>query len=269
MRTASGMGRLRRAERAESQASRPGRAIVLGCAIDRLDMAGMVRRIDGVIADRGFAQHAAINAAKLVAMRDDRELERIVRTCELVSADGQSIIWASHILGDPLPARVTGIDLMQELLTLAERRGYRVFLLGARHEVLERALARLRDRHPRLVVAGARDGYFSAEDAAAVAAEVAAHRPDMVFVAMPSPRKEYWLNRYGRGLGAPFVMGVGGSVDVLAGDVRRAPAPVQRLGLEWLFRLCQEPRRLGGRYVSTNSRFIACVCSELARRIAR
>jgi N-acetylglucosaminyldiphosphoundecaprenol N-acetyl-beta-D-mannosaminyltransferase len=244
----------------------PSRASVLGCSIDRLDMAGMVARIDRIIAERGFAQHAAINAAKIVAMREDGELERIVRGCELVSADGQSIVWASRLLQDPLPTRVAGIDLMQELLALAERRGYRVFILGAKEDVLGRALARIHDRHPQLVVAGARDGYFDEADSAAVAREVAAHRPDIVFVAMPSPRKEYWLGRHGRSLGAPFVMGVGGSVDVLAGEVRRAPRIVQRLGLEWLFRLVQEPRRLLRRYLSTNMRFVLYVLGELLAR---
>jgi N-acetylglucosaminyldiphosphoundecaprenol N-acetyl-beta-D-mannosaminyltransferase len=242
------------------------RASVLGCDIDRVDMPGMVERIDRVIATRGFAQHAAINAAKIVAMREDAELERIVRGCELVSADGQSVVWASRVLGDPLPTRVAGIDLMQELLALAEDRGYRVFILGARDDVLARAIERVRGRHPRLVVAGARDGYFSDADAAAVAVEVASYRPDIVFVAMPSPRKEYWLGRHGRKLGAPFVMGVGGSVDVLAGHVRRAPVVMQRLGLEWLFRLAQEPRRLLGRYASTNTRFVVYVARELLRR---
>ena len=248
----------RRAVTAGGAAQRADRACVLGCEIDRLDMAEMLDRIDRTIATRGFAQHAAVNAAKVVAMRQDRELERIVGGCEFVSADGQSIVWASRVLS----------DLMQELLELAERRGYRVFILGAKEDVLARALASIRDRHPRLIVAGARDGYFSDEDAAAVADEVAAHRPDIVFVAMPSPRKEYWLGRYGRRLGAPFVMGVGGSVDVLAGQVRRAPVLMQRLGLEWLFRMIQEPRRLFGRYLSTNTRFVAYVIGELARRVA-
>jgi N-acetylglucosaminyldiphosphoundecaprenol N-acetyl-beta-D-mannosaminyltransferase len=244
----------------------PSRASVLGCSIDRLDMAGMVARIDRIIAERGFAQHAAINAAKIVAMREDGELERIVRGCELVSADGQSIVWASRLLQDPLPTRVAGIDLMQELLALAERRGYRVFILGAKDDVLARAIQRIRERHPKLIVAGARDGYFSDEDAAAVADDVASYRPDIVFVAMPSPRKEYWLGHHGRRLGAPFVMGVGGSVDVLAGHVRRAPVVLQRLGLEWSYRLAQEPRRLFGRYLSTNTRFIAYVAREAVRR---
>jgi N-acetylglucosaminyldiphosphoundecaprenol N-acetyl-beta-D-mannosaminyltransferase len=232
-------------------------------------MDATVDRIDHVIASGGFAQHAAVNAAKLVAMRQDSELERIVEGCELVSADGQSVVWASRILGDPLPTRVAGIDLMEELLALAERRGYRISILGARNAVLVRALVRIRERYPRLTVAGTRDGYFSDKDAAAVAAEIAAHRPDIVFVAMPSPRKEYWLGHYGRRLEAPFVMGVGGSVDVLAGHVQRAPKIMQRLGLEWAFRLAQEPRRLLRRYVSTNTRFLAYVLRELAARAAR
>jgi N-acetylglucosaminyldiphosphoundecaprenol N-acetyl-beta-D-mannosaminyltransferase len=249
--------------------ARRGRASVLGCAIDRENMAEMVARIDIVIAHGGFAQHAAINAAKIVAMREDPELERIIGRCELVSADGQSVVWASRILRDPLPARVAGIDLMQELLALAERRGYRVFILGAKRDVLATALRHIKQRHPELSVAGIRDGYFSDEDAAAVAAEVAAHRPDVVFVAMSSPRKEYWLGQYGHRLGAPFVMGVGGSVDVLAGHVRRAPVVLQRLGLEWIFRLAQEPRRLFGRYLSTNTRFVIYVLRELVHRVVR
>lgn len=250
-------------------ASPPDRVAMLGCTIDRADMEQTVARVDATIAGGGFAHHASINAAKLVAMQSDSELRRIIAGCELVSADGQAVVWAARLLGDPLPARVTGIDLMQELLALAERRGYRVFILGARAHVLARAMQRIRERHPGLAIAGTRDGYFPEEEAEAVAREVAAGQPDIVFVAMPSPRKEYWVGRYGRGLGAPFVMGVGGSVDVLAGRVRRAPPVLQRLGLEWLFRLAQEPRRLLGRYARTNSKFAALLLAELVRRRGR
>jgi N-acetylglucosaminyldiphosphoundecaprenol N-acetyl-beta-D-mannosaminyltransferase len=251
-------------------ASRPSdRAALLGCEIDRLDMSAMVAQVDAIIARGGFARHASVNAAKVVAMRQDPQLRRIVSDCELVSADGQPVVWAASLLGDPLPGRVAGIDLMQELIALAERRGYRVFVLGARADVLAEALRRIRARHPRLAIAGARDGYFSDDDSAAVAGEIAAHRPDMVFIALPSPRKEYWLSHHGRRLGAPFVMGVGGAVDVLAGRVRRAPTVLQRLGLEWLFRLLQEPRRLLSRYLATNTRFVLLLLTEVGRQRAR
>ena len=232
------------------------RADILGCAIDRLDLSGALAAVEDTIATRSYTQHMAINAAKLVAMREDPKLCGIVDGCGLVTADGQSIVWASRLLGDPLPERVAGIDLMQALLGLAERRGYRVYFLGARSDVLSRALERLRARFPGLQIAGARNGYFADEDADEVCSAIRASRPDILFVAMSSPRKEYFLGEFGPALGAPFVMGVGGSIDVIAGITRRAPVTLQRLGMEWLFRLAQEPRRMFRRYAVTNTRFL-------------
>jgi N-acetylglucosaminyldiphosphoundecaprenol N-acetyl-beta-D-mannosaminyltransferase len=247
-------------------AGRRDRVAVVGCHIDRVDMRQAVQRVDAAIAEHRYTQHVAINAAKIVALRNDPQLRSIVDQCAFATADGQSVVWASRLLGQPLPCRVAGIDLMQELLALAERRGYRVFIVGASADVLREAEARIRRRHPRLCIAGTRDGYFSDDEAGDVAAEVASHRPDIVFVAMPSPRKEYWLAEHGPGLGAAFVMGVGGSVDVIAGRARRAPALLQQTGLEWLFRLVQEPRRLFRRYLSTNVRFVAYVIEDLLMR---
>jgi N-acetylglucosaminyldiphosphoundecaprenol N-acetyl-beta-D-mannosaminyltransferase len=235
------------------------RVTVLGCPIDRMSMQDTLGAIESAIAGRRYTQHMAVNAAKLVAMRDDPKLCQIIDGCGLVNADGQSVVWASRLLGDPLPERVAGIDLMDALLELAERRGYRVYFLGARAEVLDRAVERLLKRYPDLRVAGARDGYFSDDEGPDVCDAIRASRADILFVAMSSPRKEYFLGEYGPEMGAPFVMGVGGSIDVIAGMTRRAPAAWQRLGLEWLFRLLQEPRRMFRRYAVTNTRFIALV----------
>ena len=239
------------------------RAQVLGCAIDRVDMSEAARRCDRFIRERAGAQHMAINAAKIVAARHDPELRALIAHCELITADGQSVVWASRLLGDPLPARVAGIDLMLELLALAEARGYRVYLLGARPETLRMALQRLRERHPRLVVAGYRDGYFSDEEEPFVAAEIRAARADLLFVGMPTPRKEYFIGRWGPELGVAFSMGVGGAIDVVAGVTRRAPRLLQRMGLEWAFRLAQEPRRLMRRYMVTNSEFVALTLHDV------
>jgi N-acetylglucosaminyldiphosphoundecaprenol N-acetyl-beta-D-mannosaminyltransferase len=244
------------------------RALVLGCAIDRLDMQQTLERIEALIAERSFAQHVAINAAKIVAMHNDPALREVIERCELVSADGQAVVWASRLLGDPLPERVAGIDLMHELLALAERRGLRVYILGAQPQVLARAVDRIRRRHPKLKLVGARDGYFSAADDAAVAEEVRLARPDVLFVAMSSPRKEFFLGRYGRQIDVPFVMGVGGAVDVIAGVTRRAPRLWQQAGFEWLYRLLQEPRRLSGRYLSTNIAFGFLLARGVLARIA-
>jgi N-acetylglucosaminyldiphosphoundecaprenol N-acetyl-beta-D-mannosaminyltransferase len=239
------------------------RADILGCSIDRLSMTDTLAAVEGAIAASRYTQHMAINAAKLVAMHDDPTLCEIIDGCGLVSADGQSVVWASRLLRDPLPERVAGIDLMERLLALAAERGYRVYFLGARAEVLEHAVKRLRERYPGLQVAGTRDGYFTDDETPQVCDAIRASHPDVLFVAMSSPRKEYFLGEYGPDLGAPFVMGVGGSIDVIAGITRRAPAAWQRLGLEWLFRLLQEPRRMFRRYAVTNTRFIALICLSI------
>jgi N-acetylglucosaminyldiphosphoundecaprenol N-acetyl-beta-D-mannosaminyltransferase len=235
------------------------RADILGCSIDRLNLADTLSEVEQVIATGSFTQHMSINAAKLVAMHHDPKLSAIVDACGLVNADGQSVVWASRLLGDPLPERVAGIDLMEALLALAEQRGYRVYFLGARADVLALAVQRLCEKYPALEVAGTRDGYYAEEESADVAAEIRASRADILFVAMSSPRKEYFLGEYGEDLGVPFVMGVGGSVDVAAGITRRAPLIWQRLGVEWLFRLLQEPRRMFRRYAVTNARFMVLV----------
>lgn len=243
------------------------RAVVLDCAIDRCDMRQTVDRCAEIIEAGSFAQQVSINAAKLVAMRGNPELRTAIEASAIASADGQSVVWASRLLGDPLPERVAGIDLMEELMALAEQRGYGVYVLGARREVLETAIGRLRERFPGLRIAGYRDGYFVDEQDAEVAAEVRAAGAQILFVAISSPRKEKWLAEHGRSLGVPLVMGVGGAIDVVAGATRRAPRGWQKLGLEWLYRLMQEPRRMMRRYLVSNLRFGALVARDWVRRL--
>lgn len=243
------------------------RAVVLGCAIDRLDMAATLECCRSAIEEQRYTQHVSINAAKLVSCKRQPELQEIIEHAELVSADGQSVVWASQLLGDPLPERVAGIDLMHTLIALAEREGYGVYILGARSEVLEAAVQRLRHMHPRLRVAGYRDGYFSDDESAEVAAAIRRSDAQILFVAMSSPRKEHWLGEYGPTLDVPFVMGVGGSIDVVAGVTRRAPQRWQRLGLEWLYRFLQEPRRMFRRYLVTNVRFSVMVARGMGARV--
>jgi N-acetylglucosaminyldiphosphoundecaprenol N-acetyl-beta-D-mannosaminyltransferase len=244
----------------------PGRARILGVDIDRLDMDETVRRCAELIDSGGPVQHVSVNVAKIVAVRDDERLRGIVERCHLVSVDGQPVVWASKALRDPLPERVAGIDLMFRMLGLAEERGYRVYVLGAKQEVLETAVARLAERYPRLTIAGYHHGYFAEEDSAAVCEAVRAAEPHILLVAMSSPRKEYWLADHAVELGVPFSMGVGGSIDVVAGLTKRAPDLMQRLGLEWFYRFVQEPRRLGPRYLRTNARFGGLFVRELFTR---
>ena len=243
------------------------RAIVLDCAIDRLDMTQTLARCQAIVERGVFAEQVSINAAKLVMLRHDPELRDVVNQCELVNADGQSVVWASRLLGDPLPERVAGIDLMHALIAMAEREDWGVYVLGARHEVLETAVQRLRQTHPRLRLLGYRDGYFADDEGPDVAAAIRDSGAQILFVAMSSPRKEYWLGKHGPTLNVPLVMGVGGSIDVVAGVTRRAPARWQQLGMEWLYRLLQEPRRMFRRYLVTNVRFTILVAQGMSARV--
>jgi N-acetylglucosaminyldiphosphoundecaprenol N-acetyl-beta-D-mannosaminyltransferase len=164
---------------------------------------------------------------------------------------------------------VAGADLMQELLGRSARRGYSVYLFGATEDVVEECVARAKQRHPGLIVAGYRNGYFKPDDEAAIVAAIRDARPDILFLGFGSPKKEYFMKEHHRALGVPFVMGVGGTFDVLAGRVPRAPRWMQRSGLEWSYRLAQEPRRMWKRYLISNTRFLSLVARDLWRRHVR
>lgn len=209
----------------------------------------------------------SLNAAKVVLARDDERLARILDAAPLVNADGQSIVWASRLLGAPLPERVAGIDLMFRLLSIAEDEGFRVYFLGSRPEVLATAIERLGIRYPELRIAGHHHGYFGEAETESVCADVNASKADMLFVAMSSPKKEYWVEEAAPLLEVPLIVGVGGSLDVVAGKVSRAPAWMQKAGLEWLFRFLQEPRRMWRRYTVTNARFVALVAAAVWTRL--
>lgn len=221
---------------------------VLGCAVDNLSMAETLDRIGELIATGRPHQHVVINADKVVKAARDPALARIIANCDLVNADGMPVVWASRVLGQPLKERVTGVDLFFRLLERAERSGWRVYFLGARREVVDEVVRRATARHPGLRVAGSHDGYWTAADEDALVARIAESRADILFVAIPSPRKEEFLARHQARMKVPFAMGVGGTFDVAAGRVKRAPRWMQDSGLEWFYRFLQEPRRMFRRY---------------------
>jgi N-acetylglucosaminyldiphosphoundecaprenol N-acetyl-beta-D-mannosaminyltransferase len=241
---------------------------LFGIDVDPLTMGQAVRRCTDVVERGDYLSVGVVNAAKVVAMHKSERLRQAVRGCGLVLADGQSVVWASRMLGSPLPERVAGIDLFLQLLGRASARGYRVYFLGAQPDVLSRMLTQARQRYPGLTVAGARDGYFRPDDEPAVAAGIRSCGADLLFIGMSSPKKEMFVSQWGDRTGAGVVHGVGGSFDILAGRTRRAPAWCQQRGLEWLYRACQEPGRLGPRYLTTNSSFLALVAREMMRRRA-
>ena len=223
-------------------------------AVDAITLEQTADAVRSMLSSNRPHQHVVLNAAKVVEMDRDPELRRVVQSCDLVNADGMAVVWASRILGVPLPERVAGIDLFDRLVRLAYEDGRSVFFLGATDEVVAAMAEIFAHRFPGLRVAGYRNGYW--KDDTEVIAEVRAAAPDLLFLAIPSPRKEFWLNAHLQELNVPFVMGVGGSFDVVAGKVSRAPRWMQRVGLEWSWRLIQEPRKMWRRYLFTNTTFI-------------
>jgi N-acetylglucosaminyldiphosphoundecaprenol N-acetyl-beta-D-mannosaminyltransferase len=245
----------------------------LGSPIDLLTMQETMHVIENAVRyrtarSRAF-RHVVINVAKLVACRRNHTLRQDLESADLVNVDGMGVVWGARLCGIPVPERVTGIDLMDALLMLASKKGYRVYFLGARRDVLERAIAEMRRRYTGLQIAGYHHGYYASQQEAEVVALIAEARVDMLFVALPTPRKERFTMRNAHLLGVPFIMGVGGSIDVIAGRVRRAPSPLQAAGLEWAYRLVQEPWRLGGRYLVTNTIFLGLLIGALSQRFIR
>jgi len=227
---------------------------LLGVPIDALTMQEVLDRVDKTIVARGHLRIGIVNAAKLVHMRRDVTLRADVRSCDLVLADGVPVVWASRLLGRPLPERVAGIDLMLGMLRRGNQTGYRVYCLGASEGVLATAVTRIAREYRGVRLVGHHHGYFTPQEEPALVAAIAGAQPDILLVGISSPKKERFLARWGDQLGVPVRHGVGGSFDVLAGKVRRAPLAWQRLGLEWLYRVKQEPRRLWRRCVPTPTR---------------
>lgn len=248
-----------------SESAFPERVEVMGVPVDPWSMAQTVERTRQLVEEGSFAHLIGVNADKVLQMRDDPEIDSIVRRCEIVNADGASMVMAARRLGVEVPERVAGIDLMWELCALAQREGYRVCLVGAKREVVEKTKEVLEERYPGIDVAWARDGYFPEEAFDEVGAELAEHRPQVTFIGITSPKKERLIERFrALGLKGAYV-GVGGSFDVVSGNIPRAPMWMRRARLEWLFRMMQEPGRLAKRYLVGNARFMRLLRAEEKR----
>jgi N-acetylglucosaminyldiphosphoundecaprenol N-acetyl-beta-D-mannosaminyltransferase len=243
------------------------RITLMGCQIDNLSMEETLHRVEGFILDGTPHQHVVVNVDKLVKASRDPGLRAIINDCALVNVDGMPVVWAARLLGRPLKERVAGVDLFEALMRRAGEKGWRVFLLGAREEVVGAVAALYQRRYPRLQVAGWRNGYWKGEaEEAQVARQVRESRADLLFVAISSPKKEQFLGRWQAEMKVPFAMGVGGTFDVAIGRVKRAPKWMQQWGLEWFYRFLQEPRRMFRRYFIDDMAFVWLFIKEAARR---
>jgi N-acetylglucosaminyldiphosphoundecaprenol N-acetyl-beta-D-mannosaminyltransferase len=243
--------------------------IFLGCPINILTMDETVELARRSMRARTRLQHVALNVAKLVNARSDRVLAADVSSSDVVSIDGMGIVWGARLLGLPVKERVAGVDLLARLLAVCAEDGFRPYFLGSTGELLQLAVAQAHTRHPGLRFAGFRDGYFKPDQEADVVREIRDSGADCLFIGMPTPRKERFLAAHRDELNVPFIMGVGGAFDVLSGRIQRAPLRMQALGLEWLYRIYQEPGRMWWRYARTNVLFAAILGRELVRNLLR
>lgn len=233
------------------------RVYILNTQIDNLTMAETLNEVSNAIKHKKQIHHTVVNAGKIVAMQDDETLRESVNEADLINADGQAVIWASKLLGQPLKERVAGIDLFENLIDLAQQKGHRIYLLGAKEEVVTKLVEITEKKYGKQVIAGYRNGYFSTTEEPQIVKDIVASQANMLFVAMSSPKKEIFLHQHRESLkSVNFIMGVGGSFDVLAGKTKRAPLWMQKSGLEWFYRFMQEPKRMWKRYLIGNTKFI-------------
>lgn len=240
---------------------------LLGLPFDAVTMKGAIDRcLSWCAGPRAAHTVITANSAIVCMMRRDPELRQACLAGDLIVADGMSVVWASRLTRARFPERVTGVDLMTRLLAAGAEHGLRAYFLGAKRAVVARLAELCARDHPGLQVVGYRDGYFSPADHPAIIEEIRRLAPHLLFVGMPSPFKETWCERNRERLQVPVIMGVGGSFDVLAGEVRRAPGWMQSLGMEWSWRLLMEPRKMWRRYLTTNAEFLWLACREILSR---
>lgn len=229
--------------------------IVLNVPIDDLNMDEALARLEEFVAigrETGRShQIATVNADFAVKSLRDPELHYLLQEVDMATADGMPLVWGARLLGVPLRERVTGSDMVPALAERAANKGYSIYFYGAGPGVAEKAAEVLQEKHPELIVAGVcSPPYQPVLDVdEALLDDIKAAKPDILLIALSHPKQEKWIAMYGKRVGVPVVIGIGATLDFIAGEVVRAPVWMQRAGLEWAFRLLQEPRRLWRRYV--------------------
>jgi N-acetylglucosaminyldiphosphoundecaprenol N-acetyl-beta-D-mannosaminyltransferase len=214
-----------------------------GVQVSKMNMKQTVEWLTEAITSRRPTQVITANPIMLMTALEQPEYMAMMRRAELIVPDGAGLVWAASHIGEPVAEKVAGIDLMHELLGIAEIRGWRIFLLGTSPEIMQVTADKLRSRYPKLQLAGVRDGYFKAEENQAVVRQIRDAAPDILFVGRSADKQEPWIDQFKAELQVPVMMGIGGSFDVLSGKLKRAPKLFIRLRLEWFYRLMQEPWR--------------------------
>ena len=218
---------------------------ILGVRVHSLTMAEAVDQVETYIDEKMVALIATANAEMLMRTTEDSELKDILNKADLVVPDGAGTVWAANHLGHAMPERVAGYDLAQELMKLAPGKNQKIYFFGSAPGVAEKAKAKAEELYPGINIAGLRNGFFTEADEPEIIADIKRVQPDILLVALGVPKQEKWLNKYLQELNVPVAIGVGGTLDVMAGVMERAPLWMQKAKLEWLFRGLKQPSRAG------------------------
>ena len=221
------------------------RVEILGVKVDAVTMAQAVERVENLIAAGKSSIVATANAEMLLNATHDAELKAILNAASLVVPDGAGTVWAARHLGKFMPERVAGFDLVQELMKISPRNDWKIFLFGAAPGIADKAKLKAEELYPDIKIVGTRNGYFKPEDEPEIVAQIKSSRADILLAALGVPKQEKWLAAHKDELKIPVSIGVGGTFDVMAGVVKRAPLWMQRARLEWLFRAMLQPSRAG------------------------
>ncbi|MDA7902056.1 WecB/TagA/CpsF family glycosyltransferase [Mariniblastus sp.] len=229
---------------------------ILNCRFDAVSEAGAAQWAKETLRAGKRGHISTVNVAILMMMRSDARLKQYIDDSGLIVADGQPLIWLSKLMRKPLPKRVAGVELVHELVNVASQEQAGIYLMGAKQDIVEDVAKNLTQQTPNAQIVGVQDGYFTQEESAARAQAIRESGAKLLIVAMRVPRQEQFLQDHWEDLNVQLAIGVGGSFDVIAGRTKRAPQWMQTVGLEWFFRMSQEPKRLAKRYFVTNSQFI-------------
>lgn len=217
---------------------------ILGLAVHNVDMTSTLDAVDEFVRDGSPHHIVTADASMLVMAQQDSELRAIITQAALVTPDSVGVLWAAGRQKQPLRERVSGVEIVERLCARSAERGYRVYFLGAGPGVAQQAAEKMQEKYPGAQIVGTRDGFFKPEDGDGIAADIRACRADIVCVALGIPKQEKWIAAHREALGASVLIGVGGTFDVLSGNVKRAPRIMQRAKLEWLWRLLSNPKKV-------------------------
>jgi len=235
----------------------------LSIPVAAITMEELINLVDESVRENNRLWYIDINASKAVDMQSDENLLNCMKSCDIVGADGKSIVWTSRFLGKPLPERIAGIDVMENIVLSAHQKGYTCFFFGAADAIVQKLAETYTLKYSPDIIAGYRNGYYRSDEEEKIVKQIVESKANILFVATSSPKQEMFLyNHRNKLTNINFMMGVGGSFDVIAGLRKRAPVWMQQMGLEWLARLIQEPRRMWKRYLIGNFRFILLVLRE-------